>query len=237
MSYRNLASVELPPSYFIEPTHDEIRPKIDLFLTKSKAQDEAEEREEFWNEIKKEAAFLALSYELEIKAREEREARATRKAIEIKEAKEAKEAKEREEFWNKIKREATRLALIDKTRETKETKETREAREAREAKEREEFWNNIKTEAASYASIMEERDNAYKEKSRELFNRIHELSKKKPYDYTTKAGYKRKSKHYKSKHYKSKHKRYKNTNRNTNRKKNTQFRRTIRRLNKKTKNM
>jgi hypothetical protein len=222
MSYRNLASVELPPSYFIEPTHDEIRPKIDLFLTKSKAQDEAEEREEFWNEIKKEAAFLALSYELEIKAREEREARATRKAIEIKEAKEAKEAKEREEFWNKIKREATRLALIDETRETRETKETKEAREAREAKEREEFWNNIKSEAASYASIMEERDNAYKEKGRELFNRIHELSKKKPYDYKITAGYKRKSKHYKSKHYK-----------NTNRKKNRQFRRTIRRLRKK----
>jgi len=230
MSYRNLASVELPPSYFIEPTHDEIIPKIDLFLTKSKAQDEAEEREEFWNEIKKEAAFLALSYELEIKAREEREARATRKAIEIKETKEAKEAKEIEEFWNKIKRQATRLALIDKTRETKETKETREAREAKEI---EEFWNNIKTEAAYYASIMEERDNAYKEKGRELFNRIHELSKKKPYDYKTTAGYKRKSKHYKSKHYNYKSKHYKNTNR----KKNTQFRRTIRRLNKKTKNM
>ena len=45
------------------------------------------------------------------------------------------------------------------------------------------------------------------------------------------AGYKRKSKHYKSKHYKSKHKRYKNTNRKNNR----QFRRTIRRLTKKTK--
>ena len=48
-------------------------------------------------------------------------------------------------------------------------------------------------------------------------------------DYTNNAGYKRKSKHYKPKHYKSK--RYKNTNRKINR----QFRRTIRRLNKKTK--
>jgi hypothetical protein len=50
-------------------------------------------------------------------------------------------------------------------------------------------------------------------------------------DYKITAGYKRKSKH---KHYKNTNR---NTNRKTNRKKNTQFRRTIRRLNKKTKNM
>jgi hypothetical protein len=68
-------------------------------------------------------------------------------------------------------------------------------------------------------------------------NFLNNSAKSSSGDYKITAGYKRKSKHYKSKHYKSKHKHYKNTNRKTNRKKNTQFRRTIRRLNKKTKNM
>ena len=59
-------------------------------------------------------------------------------------------------------------------------------------------------------------------------NFLNNSAKSSSSDYKITAGYKRKSKHYKSKH-----KRYKNTNR----KKNAQFRRTIRRLNKKTKNM
>ena len=226
MSYRNLASVELPASFLTELTHDERLDKIALFLTKSKAQAEAEEIEEFWNEIKKEAKMWALADDLERAAKAAEEAKEAREAREAIEAIEAKQTKERQEFWDKIKREAKKNASTDKAKETKEE------REARELREKEEFWRNIREEAADLA-LREERYNELKEKHIELIKHIHELSKKEPIDYSTRsyphkysanadadaikyvnlAGYKRKSKHYKSKHYKSKHKHYKNNRR------------------------
>ena len=229
MIYRNLASVKLPASFFEEPTLDELKANIASFLANSKALAQAEERKErelleerneFWKDIKTDAARRVERMNLEDDEREAREAKA--REAKAREAK-AREAKARE---TKAREAKAREAEIKNLKEDEREAEAKEAIQARELKERDEFWEDIKIDAARRAEIMnlEEDERVAREAREAEAKEEKEINIKQiknndnDFNYIIKniddpyninlinlAGYKRKSKHYKSKHYKSKH--------------------------------
>jgi hypothetical protein len=249
MSYRNLASVELPQETTIELTMEEKNKYISSVLTNAR---ELAEKEEFWRELREEAQKLALAEEQRENERAMEE--------ENKRRKEERELAEQEEFWKDIKRKARNLALAEEQRENKQKRSKIQALDPsslaklihyihkQKQKQDKSFLHIIKdidTDLTDFITAIYSPDIKFNNKqfNNEQFNNEHYrtfnntiTNKTDIIDKITAskiiAGYKRKSKHYKSKH-----KRYKNTNKNTNRKKNAQFRRTIRCLNKKTKNM
>lgn len=241
MSYRNLASVELPQETTIELTMEEKNKYISSVLTNAR---ELAEKEEFWRELREEAQKLALAEEQRENERAMEE--------ENKRRKEERELAEQEEFWKDIKRKARNLALAEEQRENKQKRSKIQALDPsslaklihyihkQKQKQNKSFLHIITDIDTDFITAIYSPDIKF---NNEQFNNEHYrtfnntiTNKTDIIDKITAskiiAGYKRKSKHYKSKH-----KRYKNTNKNTNRKKNTQFRKTIRRLNKKTKNM
>jgi hypothetical protein len=175
----------------------------------------------------------------------------------------ARELAEKEEFWRELREEAQNLVLAEEQRENKQKRSKIQALDPsslaklihyihkQKQKQDKSFLHIIKdidTDLTDFITAIYSPDIKFNKKqfnnehyrtfNNTITNTITNISGKITASKNI-AGYKRKSKHYKSKHYKSKH--YKNTNRktnkNTNRKKNAQFRKTIRRLNKKTKNM
>jgi hypothetical protein len=252
MSYRNLASVELPQETTIELTMEEKNKYISSVLTNAR---ELAEKEEFWRELREEAQKLALAEEQRENERAMEE--------ENKRRKEERELAEKEEFWRELREEAQNLVLAEEQRENKQKRSKIQALDPsslaklihyihkQKQKQDKSFLHIIKdidTDLTDFITAIYSPDIKFNNKqfnnehyrtfNNTITNTITDISDKITASKNI-AGYKRKSKHYKSKHYKSKH--YKNTNRktnkNTNRKKNAQFRRTIRRLNKKTKNM
>jgi hypothetical protein len=247
MSYRNLASVELPQETTIELTMEEKNKYISSVLTNAR---ELAEKEEFWRELREEAQKLAL-------AEEQRETEQEEK-VENKRRKEERELAERVKFWRELREEAQKLALAEEQRKRKQIISKTQALDPsslaklihyiHKQKQDKSFLHineDIDTDFTDFITAIyspdikfnKERfrifDNTKTDKT-DIIDKTYTITGHKSVDNKSMAGYKRKSKHYKSKH-----KRYKNTNTNrkTNRKKNTQFRRTIRRLNKKTKNM
>ena len=225
MSYRKLSSIVLPEESTIEPTIEEKNNLIRSILTRAS---ELAVQEEFWNELKKEARKLALE---EANREKERETEQENKL-----AKEKRELAEREEFWIDIKRQAQNLALAEEQRKKRQNISKIQALDPLSLaklihyihKQDKSLLHSIEDSNIDFIrSIYSPNIKFNKEHFRPFNNTITDtITANKNI-----AGYKRKSKRYKSKHYKSKHKRYKNTNSKINR----QFRRTIRRLNKKTK--
>jgi len=109
MSYRNLASVELPEETTIEPTMEEKHTYIRSVLNHAR---ELAEKEEFWREIREEAQMLASAEEQRETEQEEKE--------ENKRRKKERELAEQEEFWKDIQRKARNLALAEEQRENKQ---------------------------------------------------------------------------------------------------------------------
>ena len=234
MSYHNLSSIVLPEESTIEPTIEEKNNLIRSILTRAS---ELAVQEEFWNELKKEARKLALE---EANREKERETEQENKL-----AKEKRELAEREEFWIDIKRQAQNLALAEEQREKRQKISKIQALDPLSLAKLIHYIHkqdkslldsiedsNIDFIRAIYSPKIKFNNNT--DFIRSIYSPNIKFNKEKehfwPFNntitYTIRAGYKRKSKRYKSKH-----KRYKNTNRKINR----QFRRTIRRLNKKTK--
>ena len=252
MSYFNLSSIVLPEESTIEPTIEEKIYLIRSILTSAR---ELSEQAEFWNELKREAKQLALEEDKRETEQEEK--------VENEKAKKARELEEREDFWKDIKREAFNLALAEEQRENKQKRSKIQALDPSSLAKLIHYIHKQKqNQDKSFLHIIEDIDTDFtdftdfiraiyspgikfnnKQLNKNPFRifdntKTDTITDHKSVANESMAGYKRKSKHYKSKHYKSKHykskhKRYKNTNR----KKNAQFRRTIRRLNKKTKNM
>jgi len=100
MSYRNLASVELPQETTIELTMEEKNKYISSVLNHAR---ELAEREKFWREIREEAQKL-------VSAEEQRENERANEE-ENKRRKEERELAEREEFWKDIKRKSTESGI------------------------------------------------------------------------------------------------------------------------------
>ena len=254
MSYFDLTSFVPPQETTIELTMEENNKYISSVLTNAR---QLAEKEEFWRELREEAQKLAS-------AEEQRETEQEEK-VENKRRKEERELAERVKFWRELREEAQKLALAEEQRKRKQIISKTQALDPSSLAKLIHYIHKQKQDK-SFLHIIEDIDtdfirfiraiyspdikfNFNKERFRifdntktdktDIIDKTYTITGHKSVDNKSMAGYKRKSKHYKSKHYKSKHKRYKNTNTNrkTNRKKNTQFRRTIRRLNKKTKNM
>jgi hypothetical protein len=252
MSYLGLSSFVPPQETTIELTMEEKHTYIRSVLNHAR---ELAEKEEFWREIREEAQKLALAEEQRENERAMEE--------ENKRRKEERELAEKEEFWRELREEAQNLVLAEEQRENKQKRSKIQALDPsslaklihyihkQKQKQDKSFLHIIKdidTDLTDFITAIYSPDIKFNKKqfnnehyrtfNNTITNTITNISGKITASKNI-AGYKRKSKHYKSKHYKSKH--YKNTNRktnkNTNRKKNAQFRRTIRRLNKKTKNM
>jgi hypothetical protein len=252
MSYLGLSSFVPPQETTIELTMEEKNKYISSVLTNAR---ELAEKEEFWRELREEAQKLALAEEQRENERAMEE--------ENKRRKEERELAEKEEFWRELREEAQNLVLAEEQRENKQKRSKIQALDPsslaklihyihkQKQKQDKSFLHIIKdidTDLTDFITAIYSPDIKFNKKqfnnehyrtfNNTITNTITNISGKITASKNI-AGYKRKSKHYKSKHYKSKH--YKNTNRktnkNTNRKKNAQFRKTIRRLNKKTKNM
>lgn len=242
MSYRKLSSIVLPEESTIEPTIEEKNNLIRSILTRAS---ELAVQEEFWNELKKEARKLALE---EANREKERETEQENKL-----AKEKRELAEREEFWIDIKRQAQNLALAEEQRKKRQNISKIQALDPLSLaklihyihKQDKSLLHSIEDSNIDFIRSIYSPNIKFNNNTdfiRSIYSSNIKFNKEhfRPFNNTITdtitankniAGYKRKSKRYKSKHYKSKHKRYKNTNSKINR----QFRRTIRRLNKKTK--
>ena len=247
MSYLGLSSFVPPQETTIELTMEEKNKYISSVLTNAR---ELAEKEEFWREIREEAQKLALAEEQRENERAMEE--------ENKRRKEERELAEKEEFWRELREEAQNLVLAEEQRENKQKRSKIQALDPsslaklihyihkQKQKQDKSFLHIIKdidTDLTDFITAIYSPDIKFNKKqfnnehyrtfNNTITNTITNISGKITASKNI-AGYKRKSKHYKSKHYKNTNRK---TNKNTNRKKNAQFRRTIRRLNKKTKNM